>query len=287
MAGESSEVAGAGQRKLALEVEKLQIEVAALRKPSSRWNLTSIVGALTVAATLAGAGFQYKLNQIKAEQTALELTRLESKHAEVQQLLSNAIANLESTTRAQQAAKEKLDQIEQQLTRTEATLASAAPGPQGAAARVALGEARASLGAVSATVQRSSTSVEADLTRLHTLQQGIRGGAAVGLSGVKVGVYFLGDNAGARRIAGQMREVLTGVAGSVELNARDRAFFETVNLPLGDEVRYEAGREDAVARELAETLERLTSRRFTLRAVGTTTPGFVSVMIAEGLNPGP
>ena len=71
MAGESSEVAGAGQRKLALEVEKLQIEVAALRKPSSRWNLTSIVGVLTVAATLAGAGFQYKLNQIKAEQTAL------------------------------------------------------------------------------------------------------------------------------------------------------------------------------------------------------------------------
>jgi hypothetical protein len=282
MADEPATATGPAQHKLALEVEKLQIEVAALRKPS-RWNLTSIVGVLTVVATLAGAGFQYKLNQIKAEQTALDLARLEVRHNEVQQLLSGAIANLESTTRAQAAAKARLDQIEQQLSQAEAQLGSLAPGPQGAAARAALGEARASLGAVSATVQRSSSSVEADITRLQSLQQGMRGAPIVRLSGVKVGVYFLADNAAGKRLAEQVRDGLASVAGSIELYPRDRAFFQTVNLPSGDEVRYEAGREDDVARELAATLERLTSRRFTLRAVGTPTPNFVSVMIAEGL----
>lgn len=283
MADDSSAASGPADHKLALEVEKLQIEVAALRKPA-RWSLTSIVGVLTVLATLIGAGFQYKLNQIKAEQTALDLARLEAKHNEVQQLLSAAIVNLESTTRAQAAAKERLDQIEQQLGRAESQLAGmASGGPQSAAARAALGEARASLGVVSASVQQSSSSVEADLTRLQTLQRGIRSTTIVRLSGVKVGVYFLADNAAGRSRAEQIRDALTNVAGSVELYPRDRAFFETVNLPTGDEVRYEAGREDETARELASTLERLTSRRFALRTVGTPTPNFVSVMIAEGL----
>ena len=120
MADESSDALNPAQRKLALEVEKLQIEVAALRKPAARWNLTSIVAVLTVAGTLIGAGFQYKLNQIKAEQTALELTRLESKHTEVQTLLASAIANLESTTKAQQEAKANLDQTLKQLADAEA-----------------------------------------------------------------------------------------------------------------------------------------------------------------------
>jgi chromosome segregation ATPase len=282
MAGESSAASGTADHKLALEVEKLQIEVAALRKPR-RWSLTTLFTGLTVAATLIGTGFQYKFNQIKAEQTALDLARLEARHNEVQQLLSAAIANLESTTRAQAAAKERLDQIEQQMRQAESQLASLAPGPQSAAARAALGEARASLGAVSASVQRSSNSVEADITRLQSLQQGIRGATVVRLSGVKVGIYFLADNAAGRTRAEQIRDALTNVAGSVELYPRDRAFFETVNLPSGDEVRYEAGREDEIARELAATLERLTARRFSLRTVGTPTPNFVSVMIAEGL----
>lgn len=283
MAGESSEAVGAAQQKLALEVEKLQIEVAALRKPASRWKLTSIVAAITAAATFVSAGFQYKVNEIRAQQTALDLTRLEGKHAEVQTLLASAIANLESTTRAQGEAKAQLDRLQQQLTQAESSLASAAPSPQSAAVRAALGQARVSLGEVSATVQQSSSSVEADLTRLQSLQQGIRASTVVRLSGVKVGVYFLNGQADARRRAEQIRDALAGVAGSVELNARDRSFFDTVNLPSGDEVRYEPGREDAIARELAQALERLTSQRFALRAVTTPTPGFVSVMLADGL----
>jgi hypothetical protein len=217
MAGESSDALNPAQHKLALEVEKLQIEVAALRKPTARWNLTSIVAVLTVAGTLVGAGFQYKLNQIKAEQTALDLTRLESKHAEVQTLLASAIANLESTTKAQQDAKANLDQTLQQLADAEAALTNAGPGAQSAAFRAAIGQARASLGAVSASVERSSTSVEADLTRLQTLQQGMRASAPAGLNSVKVGVYFLAASPEGRRRAERLRDTLTGVAGSVEL----------------------------------------------------------------------
>jgi DNA repair exonuclease SbcCD ATPase subunit len=273
-------------QKLALEIQKLQGELDAQRQPPRRWSLTAIAGVLTVAATLAGAGFQYKLNQIKAEQTTLEIAKLEARHGEVQQLLQAAITNLESTTQAQNAAQAKLGQIMEQLTRAESQLASTAPGPQATAARAALGEARASLDAVSAAVQRSSNSVEADIGRLQTLRQQIRSsGPAVGLATTKVGIYFLRDNPAALRAAEQIRDALSAErsVGAIELYPRDRAFFETVNAPSGDEVRYEPGREERVARELANTLERLTARRFALRTVATPTPGFLSVMVAEGL----
>ena len=138
-----------------------------------------------------------------------------------------------------------------------------------------------------------------DLAKLQQRASVTRGGAGTAspppeiqpapanpLRGYKVGIYFLNGHAAAEAHARRIEAGLRKQAYlTVQLYPRERAFMEQVNLPQKDEIRYEAGSGDE--QRAAEALQRLARDaglgEFNLRVVGTPTPGFVSIFLADGV----
>jgi hypothetical protein len=106
------------------------------------------------------------------------------------------------------------------------------------------------------------------------------------LRGYKVGIYFIAGHETAVRRANDIAARLRNTPGlTVQLYPRTQAFMAQVNPPKGDEIRYELTSEDE--RRAAEALnaraKELGLGPFSLRTVGTPTPGFISIVLADGV----
>ncbi len=106
------------------------------------------------------------------------------------------------------------------------------------------------------------------------------------LRGYKVGIYFIDGDPTAEAHARRVEAALKNMGDvTVQLYPRNQAFMEQVNRPQGDEIRYEAtsGDEKRAADALQHLARDTGLGEFRLRTVGTPTPGFLSIMLADGV----
>src|SRR5215831_17114427 len=75
--------AGGDHDKIFWETKKLQAEVASLRRPSFISPQT-LVALITAGVAIAGAGFQFQYNQVRAEEAALALQKAQDEAQKVQ-----------------------------------------------------------------------------------------------------------------------------------------------------------------------------------------------------------
>jgi hypothetical protein len=106
------------------------------------------------------------------------------------------------------------------------------------------------------------------------------------LRGYKVGIYFIDGHAEAASHARSLEAGLRKVPElTVQQYPRTQAFMVQVNPPRGDEIRYEGASGDE--RRAAEALRALAAEmgfgEFALRTVVTPTPGFISIVLDDGV----
>jgi hypothetical protein len=265
--------------KLRFEVDKLQLEVSQLRKP---FRQPTTVAALFLGLVTSGAaGIQYQLNQIQAENTKLEITKLGDEREKLSRevtALGEQRALLDSQlsagSAAVAAANKQLADAQANLTALEERLRSESVRP---AVYQQLRESANALRDAVASSEDAATSL--DLTQREI--KSASGPRAAGLLGTfKVGIYYQLKDPAAKARAEQIQGALAGNVSIVQLYPRDQAFFDSVNVPMGNEIRYEDPGELPAARELQTLLaSRSPDDTFKFRAVGTKTPNFLSIFI--------
>ena len=105
------------------------------------------------------------------------------------------------------------------------------------------------------------------------------------LAGYKIAIYYLADNAAAAAQANDLRAKLTeaNCPAPIQIDPRPRSFFDNVQPPLDNEVRYEPDYENAQAQALMLLLSRIDPQtHFVLRPVGNRTPQFISIFLKSG-----
>jgi hypothetical protein len=271
---------GLQEEKLRLEVDKLRQEVVNLRRPFR--HPTTLTAILVAAATAAAAGFQFKLNEIRAERTRLEIETLDKARTSIQhevqdldsqraQLASEAAAG--STLLA--SVQQRLGDAQKQLVALETSLQT------GGVTQGQIQDVRDSVKAlrtVAVTSQDSATSL--DLTRREF--EAPRRSRPTGILGpYKVGIYYLQHDSNAQTFAKQVQRALSKSVSVVQYYARDESFFESVVPPEGDEIRFEEDAESSAAQELRGLLRsRLPDHEFRLQPVlAFPTPKFLSIFI--------
>jgi len=267
------------REKLRYEVDKLQIEVSQLRKPFRQ--PTTVAAIFLGLVTSGAAGIQYQLNQIQAENTKLEIAKL----AEEREKLSQEIkalgdqraaiqSQLSDGSAAVAAANQQIADAQQKLTALEQRLRSES-GVHPALYKD-LSDSASALRLAVATSNDAATSLELAEREIKSS----RGRASGLLGSFKVGIYYNVKDATAKTFAEQVQGALNGNVSITQLYPRDQAFFDSVNVPMGNEVRYEDPGELPAARELQTLLASRSPRdTFRLRAVGTKTPNFLSIFI--------
>jgi hypothetical protein len=130
--------------KLRWEIEKLRAETESLRRPAYLSPAT-LIALATAAVGLVGAGFQYQLNQVRAERADLAAAqnnfRAETAQDELERL-EKTKAELASEIDAMQAENKK---VSEQLASVRSQLTNAEAGIQAAAANAASPEAKQAL----------------------------------------------------------------------------------------------------------------------------------------------
>jgi hypothetical protein len=109
------------------------------------------------------------------------------------------------------------------------------------------------------------------------------GSAALGK--FKVDIYYDSARPNLAGLAARIESLLRNQAGvrDVVLAPRAARFFNITGRPLGNEVRYEPGREENAARALVALLNTETpSLAFRLRSVHTRTAGTISIFLVGG-----
>lgn len=102
------------------------------------------------------------------------------------------------------------------------------------------------------------------------------------LKSFSIGIYYLENNGQAKSIAETIKFQLDAQGLYVSLQARPEGFFGTV--PLGNEVRYDPNTETEPAEYLVSIINSNDpSLDIKSRPVATSTPGFLSIMVGEGL----
>jgi hypothetical protein len=268
------------REKLRYEVDKLQIEVSQLRKP---FRQPATVAAIFLGLVTSGAaGIQYQLNQIQAENTKLDIAKLAEEREKLSQeikVLGDQRAAIQSQlsdgSAAVAAANQQIADVQQKLTALEERLRSES-GVRPALYKD-LSDSANALRLAAATSEDAATSL--DLTQREIKSS--RAPRASGLLGsFKVGIYYNVKDSTAKAFAEQVQGALNGNVSITQLYPREQAFFESVNVPMGNEVRYEDPAELPAARELQTLLaSRSPGDTFRLRAVGTKTPNFLSIFI--------
>jgi hypothetical protein len=266
------------REKLRCEVDKLQLEVSQLRRPLRQ---PTTVAALFIGLLTSGAAsIQYQLNQIQAESTKLEIAKLGGEREALSQqvkALGEQRALLDSQLSAGSAA---VDAANRQLADAQGKLAALGERLKSESVRPAVyEELRDSANALRlavATSEDAATSL--DLTQREI--KASRGPRAPGLLGFKIGVYYQAKDPAAKALAEKVQGALAGNVSIAQLYPKDQAFFDSVNIPMGNEIRYEDPAELPAARELQMLLaSRSPDDTFKFRAVGTKTPNFLSIFI--------
>lgn len=146
--------------KLHWEVEKLRAETRTLRRPTYLTPPT-LIALATAAVGLLGAGFQYQINQVRAERADLAAAqnsfRAELARNELDRL-EKTKSDLASSIDAMQAENKK---VSEQLADVRSQLTKAEAGIQVAVANVASPEARQALTDARSTVATLKTETSA------------------------------------------------------------------------------------------------------------------------------
>jgi hypothetical protein len=267
------------REKLRYEVDKLQIEVSQLRRPFRQ--PTTVAAIFLGLVTSGAAGIQYQLNQIQAENTKLEIAKLADEREKLSQevkALGEQRALLDSQLSAGSAAVEAANR---QLADVQQKLAALGEGLRSESVRPAVYEqlrnSADALRLAVATSEDAATSL--DLTQREI--KASRGPRPSGLLGnFKVGIYYQVKDSAAKAFAEQIQGAVAGNVSIAQLYPKDQAFFDSVNPPMGNEIRYEDPAELPAARELQTLLaSRSPGDSFKFRSVGTKTPNFLSIFI--------
>jgi hypothetical protein len=108
---------------------------------------------------------------------------------------------------------------------------------------------------------------------------------ATALGGFKIGIYYLAGNKNGQMRAEALQQKLIAAKcpADLQLYPKPRTFFEEVQLPLADEIRYEPDYEDAQAQALLVLLKHIDPRtEYVLRSVRNRTPQFISIFMKDG-----
>lgn len=140
-----------GADKLHWEVEKLRAETESLRRPTLL-SPTTLIAFATVAVSILGAGFQYQINQIRADRAELTAAQ-NSFRAEIAR---NELDRLEKTksdlTNSIDAMQVENKKVSDQLAEVRNQLSKAEQGIQVAVANVGSPEAKQALAEAQTTV---------------------------------------------------------------------------------------------------------------------------------------
>jgi hypothetical protein len=267
------------REKLRCEVDKLQLEVSQLRRPLRQ--PTTVAALLIGLLTSGAASIQYQLNQIQAESTKLEIAKLGGEREALSQQVKTLgeqrallDSQLSAGSAAVEAANRQLADVQEKLAALGDRLRSESVRP---AVYEQLRDSANALRLAVATSEDAATSL--DLTQREI--KASRGPRASGLlGGFKVGIYYPVKDPAAKALAEQVQGALAGNVSIAQLYPKDQAFFDSVNVPMGNEIRYEDPAELPAARELQMLLaSRSPGDMFKFRAVGTKTPNFLSIFI--------
>lgn len=105
------------------------------------------------------------------------------------------------------------------------------------------------------------------------------------LRNYKIGIYYLGTDTAATKLAMKINQSLLvrHIGKAIKLYGVDDAFMRKVYPPRSLEIRYEEGLENPAADELAQALEgEPLSLSSTKLAVGTATRQFISIFVPNG-----
>jgi hypothetical protein len=267
------------REKLRCEVDKLQLEVTQMRRPLRQ--PTTLLAILVALLTSGVVGIQYQLNQIQAEQTKLEIAQLDGQRKSLQQEVKSLAEQRDQVATQLADSQASVSSSQQRIAEAQVKVTALEERLRSEPARPALYEqvrdTSAALRLAAATSEETATSL--DLARREIKDS--RGPRASGLLGsFKVGIYYPLSDAAAKTFAEQVEGSLAGNVSIVQLYPRDEQFFNNVNPPMGDEIRFEEPGELPAARELQTLLaSRSPGQTFRFRAVGTRTPNFLSIFI--------
>jgi tetratricopeptide (TPR) repeat protein len=284
------------QAKLHWEIEKLKAETANLSKPFYR-SPSNFIAAITIILALFGMAAQYwksdreyKLAEIERQRAMLDLEKLQKEKAEIDRNIEQLKPQLSEILKQYSSAEEKLNSTRAIIGNLEKQV-SVLKGSQPASRELqdAIEFLKNALSAATGANSQSATSLEETTRNLNAFQESMASVGAVAspqrdrsLSTYTIGIYYLKNDDKAAATAKNVKALLLSdpKVSFVPLYSRDIKFFHAMKKKDIHEIRYEPEIEKAAASDILKILtDNLAPLEFSLRAVRTKTPSFISIFI--------